>query len=80
MQLVNRKQQLIQEIEKASDDLIKEVLDFLLSIKNKQQKQENKTDIEQQLQEMAKDPNIKAEIANINREFLTTEMDGLNSK
>lgn len=75
---MNRKQQLIKEIEKAPDDLIKEVLDFLLFIKNKNQEQENNTCIELQLQKMAEDPEVQAEIANIDREFLRTEMDGLN--
>lgn len=75
---MNRKQQLIKEIEKAPEYLIEEVLDFLLFIKNKNQNQEKENNIEQQLQEMAEDPNIKAEIVNIEREFSITEMDGLN--
>jgi len=33
--------------------------------------------IKQQLEEMAKDPDIQREIADIDREFAITEMDGL---
>ena len=33
--------------------------------------------MEEQIKEMAQDPSIQAEIAAINQEFATTEMDGL---
>ena len=37
----------------------------------------DRSHMEEQIKEMAKDPDIQAEIAAINREFATTEMDGL---
>ena len=78
MQFMNTREQLFKEIEQAPDYLINEVLDFLLLIKNKERKKDNNTNLERQLQAMAEDPEIQTEIADINREFLITEMDGLN--
>lgn len=37
----------------------------------------NKNELEEKIREMANDPEIQAEISEINREFLMTEMDGL---
>ena len=75
---MKEKEQLLKEIEKAPDYLIKEVLNFLLLTKNKNKKQANQTSLEKQLQAMAEDSEIQTEITNIEREFLITEMDGLN--
>lgn len=75
---MKEKEQLLKEIEQAPDYLIQEVLNFLLLTKNKNQQQDNKASLENQLQAMAEDPEIQTEIANIKREFLITEMDGLN--
>ena len=75
----NYKKQLIQEIEKAPDYLVEEVLNFLLFTKNRKQsflQLDNET-LEMQLVEMAEDLEIQAEINVINEEFLVTEMDGL---
>ena len=68
---MNDKQRLIKEIEQAPDFLIAEVLDFLLSTKNKvrKNKQTNNADWEMQLQQMANDKEIQAEIKNINRDL-----------
>ena len=76
---MNDKQRLIKEIEQAPDFLIAEVLDFLLSTKNKarESKQKKNADWEIQLQQMANDQEIQAEIKNVNRDFSVTEMDGL---
>ena len=76
---MEEKQWLIQEIEQAPDFLVKEVLDFLLLAKNKSKQNEKVKDLnwKTQLQEMAEDEEIKAEIKDINREFFITEMDGL---
>jgi hypothetical protein len=71
---MKEKEQLLKEIEQAPDYLIKEVLNFLLLTKNPN----NQPSLEKQLQAMAEDPEIQIEITNINQEFLTTEMDGLN--
>jgi predicted DNA-binding protein YlxM (UPF0122 family) len=38
----------------------------------------NKNELEEKIREMANDPEIQAEISEINREFLMTEMDGLS--
>ena len=75
----NYKKQLIQEIEKAPDYLVEEVLNFLLFTKNKKQSflQSDNETLEMQLVEMAEDLEIQAEINVINEEFLVTEMDGL---
>lgn len=75
---MKEKEQLLKEIEQAPDYLIKEVLNFLLLTKNKNKQQDNKASLEHQLQAMAEDPEIQTEIANIEREFLIAEMDGLN--
>jgi hypothetical protein len=75
---MKEKEQLLKEIEQASDYLIKEVLNFLLLTKNNSKKQANQASLEKQLQAMAEDPEIQTEITNIEREFLITEMDGLN--
>ncbi|MBW4533357.1 MAG: hypothetical protein KME09_05415 [Pleurocapsa minor HA4230-MV1] len=75
---MKEKEQLLKEIEKAPDYLIKEVLNFLLLTKSKNKKQANQTSLEKQLQAMAEDSEIQTEITNIEREFLITEMDGLN--
>lgn len=74
---MNDKQRLIKEIEQAPDFLIAEVLDFLLSTKNKvkESKQTKNVDWEMQLQQMANDQEIQAEIKYIDREFSITEMD-----
>ena len=74
---MNDKQRLIEEIEQAPDFLISEVLDFLLSTKNKvkESKQTKNVDWEIQLQQMANDQEIQAEIKYIDREFSITEMD-----
>ena len=74
---MNDKQRLIEEIEQAPDFLISEVLDFLLSTKNKvkESKQTKNVDWEMQLQQMANDQEIQAEIKYIDREFSITEMD-----
>ena len=76
---MNDKQRLIEKIEQAPDFLIAEVLDFLLSTKNKarESKQKKNADWEIQLQQMANDQEIQAEIKNVNRDFSVTEMDGL---
>ena len=76
---MNEKEQFIQEIEQAPDILIREVLNFLLFTKNrvKETEQTKDTDWETQLREMAQDNEIQAEIENIDRDFSTTEMDGL---
>lgn len=75
---MKEKKQLLKEIEQAPDYLIKEVLNFLLLTKNKNNKQDNQVSLEKQLEAMAEDPEIQIEITNINKEFLITEMDGLN--
>jgi hypothetical protein len=75
---MKEKEQLLKEIEQAPDYLIKEVLNFLLLTKNNSKKQANQASLEKQLQAMAEDPEIQTEITNIEREFLITEMDGLN--
>jgi hypothetical protein len=72
---MNEKEQLLKEIEQAPDHLIEEVLNFLLLTKNNSKKQAS---LEKQLQAMAEDPEIQTEITNIEREFLISEMDGLN--
>ncbi len=76
------KQRLIEEIEKASDSLVEEVLNYLLNIKEKNNlhstKKNDSQSIEEQLQMMANDPQIQTEIALINEEFKVTEMDGLS--
>ena len=76
---MNEKEQLIQEIEQASDLIVREVLNFLLFTKNRARKieQTRNANWEMQLKEMAQDPEIKAEIENIEKEFSATEMDGL---
>ena len=76
---MNEKQRLIKEIEQAPDFLVREVLNFLLSTKNKTKRKERVKDIdwETQLKEMTEDEEIQAEIKDINREFSVTEMDGL---
>jgi hypothetical protein len=76
---MNNKEQLIQELEQASDYLVEEVLNFLLFTKNRKQSlslQDSKN-MEMQLKEMADDLEIQAENKVVNEEFLTTEMDGL---
>jgi hypothetical protein len=75
---MSEKEKLLNEIEQAPDYLIEEVLNFLLLTKNNGKKQDNQADLEQQLRAMAEDPEIQTEITNIEREFLITEMDGLN--
>lgn len=79
---MNEKQRLIKEIEQAPDFLVKEVLNFLLSTKNKTKKNDRVKDIdwETQLKEMTEDKEIQAEIKDINREFSVTEMDGLTER
>ena len=76
---MNDKQRLIEEIEQAPDFLIAEVLNFLLFTKNKVRESDRTKDAdwEMQLQQMASDKEIQAEIKDIGREFLITEMDGL---
>ena len=75
---MNNKEKLINEIEVAPDYLVEKVLDFLLLNKNsKQVKPKPKKDLEIQLEEMAKDPDIMSEIASMNEEFLVTEIDGI---
>ncbi|MDJ0582659.1 DUF2281 domain-containing protein [Crocosphaera sp.] len=75
------KEQLIQEIEKAPDSLVEEVLNFLLCHKSKHKPEPSDKialdSIEEQLQRMANDPDIQAELAMINEEFKSTDMDGL---
>jgi hypothetical protein len=75
---MKEKEQLLKEIEQTPDHLVKEVLNFLLLTKNNSKKQANQASLEKQLQAMAEDPEIQTEITNIEREFLITEMDGLN--
>ena len=77
--MTNHKKQLIQEIEKAPDHLVEEVLNFLLFTKNRKQSllQPDNETLEMQLVEMAGDLEIQTEINVINEEFLVTEMDGL---
>ncbi|NJL52562.1 MAG: hypothetical protein HC930_10700 [Hydrococcus sp. SU_1_0] len=75
---MKEKEQLLKEIEQAPDYLIEEVLNFLLLTKNNSKKQTNQASLEKQLQAMAEDPEIQTEITNIEREFLITEIDGLN--
>ncbi|MGL5836105.1 MAG: hypothetical protein ACRC1Z_23155 [Waterburya sp.] len=75
---MKEKEQLLKEIEQAPDYLIEEVLNFLLLTKNNSKKQANQASLEKQLQAMAEDPEIQAEIKDIEREFLITEMDGLS--
>lgn len=79
---MNDKQRLIEEIEQAPDFLIAEVLNFLLFTKNKvrESEQTKDTDWRMQLQQMANDKEIQAEIKDIDREFLITEMDGLTER
>ncbi len=76
------KQRLIEEIEKASDSLVEEVLNYLLNIKEKNNlnstKKNDSQSMEEQLQMMANDPQIQTEIALITEEFKVTEMDGLS--
>lgn len=61
---MNNKEKLISEIEVAPDYLVDEVLKFLLLSKNSDQiKLEPKKSLETQLEEMARDPEIKSEIA-----------------
>lgn len=84
---MNKKEQLIKEIEQAPDFIVKEVLDFLLFIKNRTKYFKPSSDkpndmaslryLEKQLREMAEDLEVQAEIKAINQEFLVTEMDGL---
>lgn len=76
---MNEKKQLIEEIEQAPELLIKEVLNFLLFTKNRVQEidQSQNANWETQLEEMAQDREIQAEIRDIERDFSTTEMDGL---
>ncbi len=79
---MNEKEQLIREIEQAPDFLVKEVLDFLLFTKNRTKylKPNTSRNLEkQQLQKMAEDQEVQAEITAINQEFLVTEIDGLTS-
>jgi hypothetical protein len=78
---MNEKEQLIREIEQASDFLVKEVLDFLLFTKSRTQyfKPSRDYNLETKLREMAEDQEVQAEINTINKEFLITEMDGLSS-
>ncbi len=75
------KEQLMQEIEKAPDSLVEEVLKFLLCHKSKHNAETSEKialeSIEEQLQAMANDPDIQAELAVINEEFSSTDMDGL---
>ncbi|MDJ0731675.1 MAG: DUF2281 domain-containing protein [Crocosphaera sp.] len=70
------KEQLMQEIEKAPDSLVEEVLNFLLCHKSKHNPETSETialdSVEEQLQAMANDPDIQAELAVINEEFRTT--------
>ena len=76
------KEKLIQEIEKAPNSLIEEVLDFLLFTKARHNMQNSEllstASIEAELQAMANDPEIQAELTAINEEFKPTEMDGLS--
>lgn len=75
---MNNKEQLIQELEQASDYLVEEVLNFLLFTKNRKQSSlQDSNYMEMQLKEMADDLEIQAENKVVNKEFLTTEMDGL---
>ena len=68
---MNEKQRLIEEIEQAPDFLITEVLNFLLFTKSRAREiaRARNTDWETQLQEMACDREIKAEIEDINNEL-----------
>ena len=79
---MNAKEKLIQEIEKAPNFLVEEVLDFLLFTKARHNVQNSEllstASIEAELQAMANDPQIKAELAAISEEFKPTEMDGLS--
>ncbi len=61
---MNEQEQLIREIEQAPDHLVKEVLDFLLFTKSrtKNLKSNSDRDLETQLQAMAEDPEVQAEI------------------
>ncbi len=76
------KEQLLQEIEKAPDSLIEEVLNFLLFTKSRADRKTSEkmalASRETQLQAMASDPDIQAELVAINEEFKPTEMDGLS--
>ncbi|MDJ0593395.1 MAG: hypothetical protein QNJ72_25980 [Pleurocapsa sp. MO_226.B13] len=76
---MNEKEQLIKEIEQAPDLLVKEVLNFLLSAKNraKENTRAKNADWDTQLKKMAQDREIQAEIKDIDREFSITEIDGL---
>ncbi len=61
--------------------MVEEVLQFLLSHKSKHNPETSEKialeSIEEQLQSMANDPDIQAELAMINEEFKSTDMDGL---
>jgi hypothetical protein len=76
------KEKLIQEIEKAPESLVEEVLNFLLFTKArhtlKTSESLSKASVEAELQAMANDLEIQAELAAINEEFQLTEMDGLS--
>ena len=76
---MNEKEQLIKEIEQASDFLVKEVLNFLILAKDRTKylKDSSYCHLETELREMAEDPEVQMEIKAINQEFLVTEMDGL---
>ena len=68
---MNEKQRLIEEIEQAPDFLITEVLNFLLFTKKTRQIDRSRNiDWETQLQDMACDREIKAEIEDINIDIL----------
>ena len=74
------REKLLEEIKQAPDFLVEEVLNFFLFIKARhtfKQHQPSKQTFQVQLQAMAADPDIQAEIAAINEEFAPTEMDGL---
>lgn len=71
------------EIEQAINSLSLEEQKLLVQRLNKQIKEKTnniiaKNEIESQLEIMANDPDIQAEIALINQEFLITEMDGID--
>ena len=79
---MNAKDKLIQEIETAPNFLVEEVLDFLLFTKARRDIQNFEllptSSIKAELQAMANDPEIQAELVTINEEFKPTEMDGLS--
>ena len=85
-------QRVLEALENLSPLEQQEVLDFAEFLGSKRETEEklrvqsahgnlgnNRATFEQQLTEMANDPDIQAELRAINQEFATTEMDGLGT-